>query len=51
MRVHIPKLYLLKLGVLDGRAREFLAAPVRNTVGATVGERRPAPALADAEIR
>ena len=40
-----------RLGVLDGRAREFLAAPVLNTAGATVGERRPAPALADAEIR
>lgn len=40
-----------KLGVLDGRAREFLAAPVLNTVGATVGERRPASALAAAEIR
>jgi len=40
-----------KLGVLDGRAREFLSAPVRNTVGETVGERRPAPAVAAAEIR
>jgi len=38
-----------KLGVLDGRA--FLSAPVRNTVGATVGERRPAPALTEAQIR
>jgi L-asparaginase II len=39
-----------KLGLVDGGAREFLKAPVGNTSGATVGERRPAPALAGANL-
>ena len=41
-----------KLGVLgdDKAAREILRAPVTNTRGETVGERRPAPALAQARI-
>jgi L-asparaginase II len=34
-----------KLGLLGVAARGILRAPVRNTRGATVGERRPAPAL------
>jgi L-asparaginase II len=37
-----------KLGVLAGGAREFLHAPILNTRGATVGERRQAPALSGA---
>ncbi|MDE2162150.1 MAG: asparaginase [Alphaproteobacteria bacterium] len=36
-----------KLGVLGDGARDLLVAPVTNTRGATVGERRPAPALAE----
>jgi L-asparaginase II len=39
-----------KLGVLGDGAREFLRAPVVNTRGATVGERRPAPALSGADL-
>ncbi len=41
-----------KLGVLndDKRARAILRAPVTNTRGEIVGERRPATALADATI-
>jgi L-asparaginase II len=39
-----------KLGVVSGGAREFLHAPVLNTRGAAVGERRQAPALAQADL-
>ncbi len=39
-----------KLGVLGDGAREFLHAPVTNTRGAIVGERRLAPALSGADI-
>jgi L-asparaginase II len=41
-----------KLGLLsaDKAARDILYAPVINTRSATVGERRPAPALLDAKI-
>ena len=39
-----------KLGLLGDAAREFLRAPVLNTRGAVVGERRVAPALVDARI-
>jgi L-asparaginase II len=39
-----------KLGMLGDEARAFLAAPVLNTRGATVGERRPAPALSGADL-
>jgi L-asparaginase II len=39
-----------KLGVLGDGAREFLHAPVVNSRGATVGERRPAPALSGADF-
>jgi L-asparaginase II len=41
-----------KLGLLgdDRAARELVRAPVLNTRNAVVGERRPAPALNDAEI-
>lgn len=41
-----------KLGLLgaDAAAREILIAPVKNTRNAIVGERRPAPALAEAVI-
>ncbi len=39
-----------KLGVLGDGAREFLNAPVLNTRGATVGERRQAPALAQIDL-
>ena len=41
---------LIKLGVVDDSAREFLAAPVLNTRGATIGERRPAPALWEIDL-
>src|SRR6201994_3511410 len=34
-----------KLGLLGDGAREIMRAPVKNTRGATVGERRPSPAL------
>jgi L-asparaginase II len=40
----------LKLLGADKEAREILHAPVMNTRDAAVGERRPAPALAQAEI-
>jgi L-asparaginase II len=40
-----------KLGVLGDGARELLVAPVINTRGTTVGERRPAPALAEITLR
>ncbi len=45
----IMAVLLAKLGVLDetGEAAKLLRAPVLNTVGKEVGERRPAPALAD----
>ena len=39
-----------KLGMLGDGAREFLQAPVLNTRGAIVGERRPAPALSQADL-
>jgi L-asparaginase II len=39
-----------KLGLVDDGAREFLHAPVINTRGAIVGERRPAPALLLADL-
>jgi L-asparaginase II len=39
-----------KLGTLEGSAREMLRAPVLNTRGAVVGERRMAPALMDGRI-
>jgi L-asparaginase II len=39
-----------KLGLLGDGAREFLHAPVLNTRGASVGERRPAPALLQADL-
>jgi L-asparaginase II len=39
-----------KLGVLAGGVREFLHAPVINTRGARVGERRQAPALLQADL-
>ncbi len=39
-----------KLGVLGDGGREFLAAPVLNTRGATVGERRPATALSKIDL-
>ncbi len=44
----IMAVLLAKLGVLDetGEAVKLLRAPVLNTVGKEVGERRPAPALA-----
>jgi L-asparaginase II len=35
----------------DKDARDVLRAPIRNTRGAVVGERRPAPALSEAAIR
>ena len=38
---------LEKLGVVDGSAMEFIRAPVLNTRGQPVGERRPAPDLAN----
>jgi L-asparaginase II len=41
---------LTKLGVLDDNARELMIAPVLNTRGEIVGERRPAPALAQISI-
>jgi L-asparaginase II len=43
---------LSKLGILDegGEARKILRAPVKNTVGKTVGERRIAPALAQFKL-
>ncbi|HEY2032445.1 MAG TPA: asparaginase [Rhizomicrobium sp.] len=42
-----------KLGVLtdDKAAHEIIRAPIPNTRGKIVGERRPAPALADAAIK
>jgi len=42
-----------KLGLLtdDKAAHAFIRAPVLNTRNTVVGERRPAPALADADIR
>ncbi|MEJ1968674.1 MAG: asparaginase [Rhizomicrobium sp.] len=42
-----------KLGVLaqDKAAQDIIRAPILNTRGATVGERRPAVALAEARIR
>lgn len=42
-----------KLGVLtdDKAAHEIIRAPIPNTRGRTVGERRPAPALADSAIK
>jgi L-asparaginase II len=41
-----------KLGLVpdEKEAREFLRAPIRNTRNEIVGERRPAPALAQAAI-
>jgi len=39
-----------RLGLLDETAHDFIRAPVLNTRGATVGERRPAPALAKADL-
>lgn len=39
-----------KLGLVGDGAREFLHAPVVNTRGTTVGERRPAPALSGANL-
>jgi L-asparaginase II len=41
-----------KLGLVpdEKEAREFLRAPIRNTRNETVGDRRPAPALAQAAI-
>jgi L-asparaginase II len=39
-----------KLGLVDDGAREFLDAPVVNTRGASVGERRQAPALSGADL-
>ncbi|HEY2068583.1 MAG TPA: asparaginase [Rhizomicrobium sp.] len=41
-----------KLGLIgdEPEARQLIRAPVRNTRGAVVGERRPAPALLTAEI-
>ena len=39
-----------KLGVLGDGGREFLAAPVLNTRGANVGERRPATALSQIDL-
>jgi L-asparaginase II len=39
-----------KLGVLDGSAAEFIQAPVLNTRGHPVGERRPAPDLTAAVV-
>ena len=41
---------LIKLGVVDDSAREFVAAPVLNTRGAIVGERRPAPTLSEIDL-
>ncbi len=42
-----------KLSVLtdDKAARDIIRAPIRNTRDAVVGERRPAPALAEATIK
>jgi L-asparaginase II len=41
---------LLSLKVMNETARAFVRAPVLNTRGEPVGERRPAPALADASF-
>ena len=41
---------LTKLGILDDSANEYVVSPVLNTRGAIVGERRPAPALAQAVL-
>ncbi|MBS0272825.1 MAG: hypothetical protein JSR55_00150, partial [Proteobacteria bacterium] len=42
-----------KLGLLseDKDAHEIIRAPILNTRGKIVGERRPAPALANADIK
>ncbi|MGA9794605.1 MAG: asparaginase [Rhizomicrobium sp.] len=39
-----------KLGLLGAEAHDVLRAPIHNTRGATVGERRPAEALLEAKI-